>query len=170
MEFDASLADLIVYHEQFIGTDNQQLRLLSARELNTNNKIKEQNQKLVSVNFLHTSPENPLFSSSIYNGIENKAHVHFTKLVVILQLEALLSILRFQDALFKKLPKDLLEDETKKKTTDEDEKKQQLLKVPDENKNLRRSTSTSEKVAKKNGKENFHIDCFTLSNSYIVRT
>jgi hypothetical protein len=47
MEFDASLADLIVYHEQFIGTDNQQLRLLSARELNTNNKIKEQNHQFI---------------------------------------------------------------------------------------------------------------------------
>ena len=39
MEFDASLADLIVYHEQFIGKDNQQLRLLSA-QLNTDIIIK----------------------------------------------------------------------------------------------------------------------------------
>ncbi|CAF2884584.1 unnamed protein product [Rotaria sp. Silwood2] len=50
MKFDASLANLIVYHEQFIA----------------------------SVNFLHTSPENPLFLTSNYNGIENKAHVHFS--------------------------------------------------------------------------------------------
>jgi len=147
MEFDASLANLIVYHEQFIGKDNQQLRLLSA-QLNTNNQIQEQNQKLVSVNFLHTSPDNPLFLSSTYNGIENKAHVHFTKLVVILQLEALLSILRFQDALLKKLPKDLLENETEEK-----EEKEQLLKIPDENKNFGRSNSMSGKVVKKNGKE-----------------
>jgi len=31
MEFDASLPDLIVYHEQFFGKDNQQLRLLSTK-------------------------------------------------------------------------------------------------------------------------------------------
>lgn len=151
MEFDASLADLIVYHEQFIGKDNRQLRLLSA-ELNKENTNKEQNQKLVSVNFLHTSPENPLFNTSIYNGIENKAYVHFTKLVVILQLEALLSILRFQDALVKKLPKDLLEDDEKKKEIDENDKKQQL-KVPEENKNFGRSVSTVAKVVKKDGKK-----------------
>ena len=76
-------------------------------------------------NFLHTSPENPLFLSSNYNGIENKAHVHFTKLVVTLQLEALLSILRFQDALMKKLPKDTPEEELKKKEEEEEKKQQQ---------------------------------------------
>jgi hypothetical protein len=143
MEFDASLADLIVYHEQFIGNDNQQLRLLSA-QLTRDNPNEQSDQKLVSVNFLHTSPDNPLFSSSIYNGIENKAHVHMTKLVVTLQLEALLSILRFQDALSKKLPKDILEDETKKK--------EQQLTIPEENKTFGRSISTSGKVVKKNGK------------------
>ncbi|CAF2796909.1 unnamed protein product [Rotaria sp. Silwood2] len=59
MEFDASLANLILYHEQFIGKDNQQLRLLSAQlEQDTSNN---QNKKLVCVNFLHTSPENPTF-------------------------------------------------------------------------------------------------------------
>jgi hypothetical protein len=179
MEFDASLADFIVYHEQFIGKDNQQLRLLSA-ELNEKTQIQQQDQKLVSVNFLHTSPENPLFSSSIYNGIENKAHVHFTKLVVTLQLEALLSILRFQDALMKKLPKDILEDEIKKKDVEEDDKKQQL-KIPDENKNSRRSSSTVEKANKKNGKkysclervicrsfENYQLHNFVLQKFYTL--
>jgi hypothetical protein len=154
MEFDASLADLIVYHEQFIGNDNRQLRLLSAQlEKDQNNEINQQHKKLVSVNFLHTSPENPLFSSSIYNGIENKAHVHFTKLVVTLQLEALLSILRFQDALMKKLPKDTPESDAKKKAEEEEEEaKKQQLKVPEDNKSFGRSISTSGKVVKKNGK------------------
>jgi hypothetical protein len=153
MEFDASLADLIVYHEQFVGKDNQQLRLLSA-ELNRDNLNEEQDQKLVSVTFLHTSPKNPLFSSSIYNGIENKAHVHLTKLVVTLQLEALLSILRFQDALSRKLPKDILEDDTKKK---------QQLTIPEENKNFGRSISTSGKVVKKIGKQAmFRILCIEI--------
>ena len=150
MEFDASLADLIVYHEQFIGKDNQQLRLLSAR-LNRHNtdQVVQLDQKLVSINFLHTSPDNPLFSSATYDGIENKAHVHMTKLEVILQLEALLSILRFQDALMKKLPKDSAEIEAKKT---EEETKKQLQKVAEENKTLARIPSTTGKVVKKNGK------------------
>lgn len=140
MEFDASLANLIVYHEQFIGKDNQQLRLLSA-ELNS---PEEEDKKLVSLNFLHTSPSNPLFFSSMYNGIENKALLHLTKLKVTLQLEALLSILRFQDVLSRKLPKDILEDDSKKK---------QLLSPPEENKNFQRTISTVAKPVKKNGEK-----------------
>ncbi|CAF1212266.1 unnamed protein product [Rotaria magnacalcarata] len=112
MEFDASLANLIVYHEQFVGKDNQQLRLLSAQLEQTNNY---QSQKLVSLNLLHTSSENPLFLSPTYDGIENRAHVHFSKLVVTLQLEALLSILRFQDSLMKKLPQDTSETQPKER-------------------------------------------------------
>lgn len=143
MEFDASLADFIVYHEQFVGKDNQQLRLLSA-EVNRN-ADEQSDQKLVSVNFLHTSSENPLFDTPTYNGIENKAHLHMTKLVVILQLEALLSILRFQDALMKKLPKDTPEEETKKRAS-------QQLKVADETRTLARTiSSTTGKAVKKNG-------------------
>lgn len=139
MEFDASLANLIVYHEQFVDKDNQHLHLLSAQL----NSTEEQDQKLVSLNFLHTSPSNPLFYSSIYNGIENKAYIHMTKLVVTLQLEALLSILRFQDVISRKLPKDILEDESKKKQP-------QLLAV-EENKQIQRSVSTVAKPMKKTG-------------------
>jgi len=120
MEFDASLANLIVYHEQFIGKDNQQLRLLSA-EINQTNESYNDAQKLVSVHFLHTSPDNPLFSSPMYSEIENRAHVHMTKLVVTLQLEALLSILRFQDALVRKLPKDQNHTEERDKKTRQSE-------------------------------------------------
>ena len=36
MEFDASLTNLILYHEQFIGKNNQRLCLLSA-QINKNN-------------------------------------------------------------------------------------------------------------------------------------
>ena len=148
MEFDASLADLIVYHEQFVGKDNQQLRLLAAQM--TKNADEQFEEKLVSVNFLHTSWENPLFNTPMYNGIENKAHVHMTKLVVTLQLEALLSILRFQDALMKKLPKDTPEEETKKKE-EETRRASEQLKVPDEAKTIARSNSATGKVGKKNG-------------------
>ena len=101
MDFNASLADFIVYHKQFIGKDNQQLRLLSAQ---LDAERSEEHRKLVSVHLLHTSKENPLFLSPTYNGVENEAQVKFSKLVVNLKLEALLSILRFQDSLMKKLP------------------------------------------------------------------
>ncbi|CAF0869350.1 unnamed protein product [Rotaria sordida] len=147
MVFDASLADLILYHEHFIGKDNQRLCLLSAQiHKNDSSEINQQIQQLVSINFLHTTRENPLFSSSYYNGIENKAYVHFSKLVVILQLEALLSILRFQDALSKKISKVILDNDVKKK----DEEKKQQLKLPEENKLFGRSSSTFGKVIKKN--------------------
>ena len=132
MEFNASLQDLIVYHQQFIGKDNQKLRLLSAQ---LDKKNAGGDQKLVSLYFLHTSAENPLFSSPTYDRIENQARVHFSKLVVTLQLEALLSIFKFQDSLMKKLPVDVKDDATKPK-------------VEDENK----TNEKGEKVVKKNGK------------------
>jgi hypothetical protein len=112
MKFNASLGDFIVYHQQFVGKDNQQLRLLSAQ---LDKKNPEENKKLVSLEFLHTSQENPLFSSEPYNGTENQASVRLTKLVINLQLEALLSILRFQDSLMKKLSKDTPQDQAKQK-------------------------------------------------------
>ncbi len=143
MKFDASLTDFIVYHQQFIGHDNQHLRLLSAQYIEQEG---EENRKLVSVSFLHTSRDNPLFSSSTYNGIENTANVHFSKLVVTLQLEALLSIFKFQDALMKELPQDSPEIQAKKKQ-EEEEKKLQEQKTTDENK----------KIVKKNGKCNSEI-------------
>ncbi|UJR10669.1 hypothetical protein I4U23_014864 [Adineta vaga] len=137
MEFDASLANLIVYHEQFIGKDNQQLRLLSAQLDKQNTNVE---QKLVSLNFRHTSPENPLFSSSMNHGVENQARVHFSKLLVTLKLEALLSIFKFQDSLMKNLPKDTTEDPTKIKQEEEEEKND------DENKNNEKTG----KIVKKN--------------------
>ncbi|CAF1542330.1 unnamed protein product [Adineta steineri] len=116
MELNASLANFIVYHQQFIGKDNQPLRLLSA-QLDIQNTMKK--QKLVSLKFLHTSQKNPLFSSSTYNEIENKADVHFSKLVVTLQLEVLLSIFKFQDSLMKKLPKDITDNQIKEPPKEE---------------------------------------------------
>ena len=158
MEFDASLANLIVYHEQFIGKDNQQLRLLSA-EINQTNESYNDAQKLVSVHFLHTSPDNPLFSSPMYSEIENRAHVHMTKLVVTLQLEALLSILRFQDALVRKLPKD-------QNHTEERDKKQDSPKI------FSRSVSTQPKppppLMKRNGLViSFSVFCNLLCSVFV---
>ncbi|CAF0945953.1 unnamed protein product [Adineta ricciae] len=130
MEFNASLEDLIVYHQQFIGKDNQKLRLLSAQ---LDKKNAGGDQKLVSLYFLHTSAENPLFSSPTYDGIENRARVHFSKLVVMLQLEALLSIFKFQDSLMKKLPVDVKDDATKPKVEDENKAIEKAEKVVKKN-------------------------------------
>ena len=103
IEFDVSLADLIVYHEQFIDKDNQHLRLLSSQLSHDNS-----NEKLVNVKYLHTS--------SISNVIEDQVYIHLTKFIMNLQLETLLSIFKFIDSLLKKLPKNILpEDKTKKK-------------------------------------------------------
>jgi hypothetical protein len=64
---------------------------------------------------IHTSSNNPLFTSSKYNGLENKIRIHFSKLVVTLQLEALLSIMRFQDNIMLKWPKDIFQEQEKNK-------------------------------------------------------
>jgi hypothetical protein len=149
MEFDASLTDFIVYHEQFIGKDNRQLRLLSAEFIE---KEGEENRKLVSMNFQHTSPENPSFLLSPYDGIENKADVNVSKLVVTLQLEALLSIFKFQDSLMKKLPQDTPEDQAKKKQEEEKKKQEEEKKKQEEEKKQH-----GQKIVKKNG-ENFQSD------------
>ena len=144
MEFEASLTDLIVYHEQFIGKDSQQLRLLAAQVDKTSS---QGSQELVNVNFLHTSKDNPLFSSAEYNSIENQAHVHFSKLVVTLQLEALLSILRFQDSLMKKLPND--------KPLGESKETKPAAILPEENK---AAIEKDDKIVKKTGETDKRLD------------
>lgn len=101
MDFDASLTNLIIYHEQFVGKDNENLRLLSA-ELEQMNDANS--KKLVHFTYRHTSSENPLFLSPDYDGVEDRVDVHFSKLLITLQMEALLSIFRFQDSLMRKLP------------------------------------------------------------------
>jgi hypothetical protein len=95
IEFDASLTDLIILHEQFLTKNNQPLRLFSTKH----------DENLFSVKSLFTSPENPLFNSAPCNRIENKFRVHISPFVMMLQVEALLSILRFQKNLMEKLPK-----------------------------------------------------------------
>lgn len=139
MEFQASLADFIVYHEQFIGGDNERLRLLAAQLDEGKN---EEDRKLVSVHLLHTSKDNPLFLDPTYNGIENVAKVTFSKLVVMLKLEALLSILRFQDSMMKKLPQGTPAIEAKK---DEEEG----------------GGEKTEKTGKKNGKSFSAFDLYS---------
>jgi hypothetical protein len=102
MEFHASLADFIVYHEQFIGRDGQHLRLLSAQ---FDDNQADDERTLISLDFVHRARDNPSFSSSTSNSIENEIDIGFSKMVVILKLEALLSIMRFQETVTKKLAK-----------------------------------------------------------------
>ena len=123
MQFNASLSDLIVYHEQFVGKDNEQLRLLSAQYIEQEG---EETRNLVSMNVLHTSRENPLFLQSPYDGIENKVNVNFSKLVVNLQLEALLSIFKFQDTVNKQLAKDSQETPVKQKQEEEQQQQKPI--------------------------------------------
>lgn len=98
-EFQVSLSDLIVFHEQFIGQDNEKLRLISA-EFDEGNA--EEQKILVTADVKQRSRSNPAFQTA-YGGIETEGKFDFKKLVVILKLEALLSILRFQDSLMKSL-------------------------------------------------------------------
>jgi hypothetical protein len=119
IEFQASLDDMIIFHEQFITNDNQHLRILAAQH--------EEKTKLVNISVLHTSDEN----SSKYD--ENKVRIHLSKFVVTLQLEALLSIMRFQDNIMEKWPTD------------------QTKKTSEENKTI----SNIGKFVKKNGENIF---------------
>jgi hypothetical protein len=133
------LDNLIIFHEQFITKDNDHLRFLSAQqneEINSN--------KLVRIDVMHTSVDNPLFTSSKYNGLENQVRIHFSKLIVTLQLEAILSIMRFQDNFMEKWPRDIFEEQVKKK--------QQL----EENKIIH-------KIVKKSG-ENFFLSIFKINS------
>ncbi|CAF1256037.1 unnamed protein product [Rotaria sordida] len=138
IEFQASLDDFIIYHEQFITKDNQHLRFLAAQHEENQNIDKINSKKLVSLHILHTSSNNPLFTSSKYDGLENKIRIHFSKLIVTLQLEALLSIMKFQDNFMQKWPTDIFEEHI--------EKKQLSEKFSQENKRM----STIEKFVKTN--------------------
>lgn len=102
IEFQASLDDLILFHEQFIAKTHHHLRLLGAQR----DKNEAQSKKLVSIHVLHTSPDNPLFTSAKYGGLENRVRIHLSKFLMTLQLEALLSIMRFQDNITQKWPKE----------------------------------------------------------------
>ncbi|CAF4608864.1 unnamed protein product [Rotaria sp. Silwood1] len=114
IEFQASLDDFTIYHEQFITKDNHQLRFLAAQHEENQIIDKTNSKKLVSIHILHTSSDNPLFTSSKYDELENKVRIHLSKLIVTLQLEALLSIMKFQDNIMQKWPTDIFEQQIKK--------------------------------------------------------
>ncbi|CAF4278394.1 unnamed protein product [Rotaria sp. Silwood2] len=101
IDFNASLADFIIVHEQFITTNNDRLCLIAMERLHN-----RENDKLISINGLLTSSANPKFTSAPYNSLENQIHVHIGKSVLMLQLEALLSIIRFKNDLMGKISKE----------------------------------------------------------------
>ena len=152
MEFEASLTDFIVYHEQFVGKDGQKLRLLSAEVIEAEG---EENQKLVDLSFRHTSAENPLFALAPYNGVESEAKIQVNKLVIMLQLEALLSIFKFQDTVMKKLPQEPVVEQPKKEEQPEPTKEQK----EEENK----------KIVKKTSKFNIRMTIFKLKTIFNFR-
>ncbi|CAF4638200.1 unnamed protein product, partial [Rotaria sp. Silwood2] len=101
IDFNASLADFIIVHEQFITNNNDRLCLIAMERLRY-----RENDTVISINGLLTSPVNPNFASAPYNAIENQIRVHIGKPVLMLQLEALLSIIRFKNDIMKKISKE----------------------------------------------------------------
>ncbi|CAF1293254.1 unnamed protein product, partial [Didymodactylos carnosus] len=101
IDFDISVADLIVIHEQFITKTNDRLRLIAVEH--HRDRV---NDPFISIHGLLTSSVNPLLASTPYNGIENQVKVHIGKPVLLLQLEPLLSIVRFKNDLMDKISKE----------------------------------------------------------------
>ncbi|CAF1105334.1 unnamed protein product [Rotaria sp. Silwood1] len=101
IDFNASLADFIIVHEQFITNNNDRLCLITMERVRD-----RENDKLISINGLLTSPVNPNFASIPYNNIENQICLHIGKPVFMLQLEALLSIIRFKNNLMEKISRE----------------------------------------------------------------
>jgi hypothetical protein len=95
IDFDFSLADFIVIHEQFLTNTNDRLRLIAT-----------ECHPLINIHGLLTSPMNSSFASAPYNGVENQIRVHISKPILMLQLEALLSIVRFKNDLIEKISKE----------------------------------------------------------------
>lgn len=105
VEFKMSLDDFIIFHEQFITKDNEHLRLVASQHERNENTTNIDSNKLIHINVLHTSSDNPLFTSSKYGELENKVDVRFNRLILTIQLEALLSIMKFQNNIKEKWPK-----------------------------------------------------------------
>ncbi len=92
---------MLIFHEQFLTKTNQHLRFLAGEH--EPNKLNS--KKLMTIQFLHTSSKD--------GGFENRIRIHLSRFIVTLQLEALLSIMKFQDNIMQKWPKDNLAEEAK---------------------------------------------------------
>ncbi|CAF4274632.1 unnamed protein product, partial [Rotaria sordida] len=93
IEFNDYLEDLKIIDEQFETNEKNKLNILSS--LNKS--------KLFEINCLLTSTTNPLFSSSPYNSIENNIDLKLNKILLNIHLDAISSIIRFKNNIFKQL-------------------------------------------------------------------
>ncbi|CAF4001283.1 unnamed protein product, partial [Adineta steineri] len=98
IDFDISLSDLNITHEQFLTTSNTSLRLVSIEH-----HPNQDNKHLISIQGLLTSSVNPSFDSAPYNSIENQARLHIAKPVLMLQLEPFVSIIQFKNNVMEKI-------------------------------------------------------------------
>lgn len=122
LDIQMSLKDFTIFHEQFITKDNQHLCLLSAQHQQTQNIDYINSDKFFYIHILHTSLNNPLFSTPKYEGVENKIQINLNKLIITMQLEALLSIMKFQNKITQNLSKQVdSEDQNKRKQLSERE-------------------------------------------------
>ena len=110
LEINAQLSDFIIFHEQFTDKENHQLRLISAEFEEENS---EEQKILISLYFHHRPKESAAFLSDGFD-VENEIRLTINKLLIILKLEALLSIFTFQDSLMKSLIKETTTVEQKK--------------------------------------------------------
>ncbi|CAF2841774.1 unnamed protein product [Rotaria sp. Silwood2] len=129
IDFNASLADFSIVHEQFVTNNNDRLCLIAMERLRD-----RENGTLISISGLLTSPVNPNFASAPYYAIENQIRVHIGKPVLMLQLEALLSIIRFKNDIMEKISNEqhLLSDKkvTKRRTASKGNPKHVVKKDP----------------------------------------
>lgn len=109
IELNVYIDDLIITHQQFRTNNNEPYRLFS--------NISD--QKLIIAKCLFTSTENPLFYSNPYNRIENKIQIHINKPIFILQVEVLISMIRFQNDIINKLSKQQYEESENKSNSNE---------------------------------------------------
>ncbi|CAF4497379.1 unnamed protein product [Rotaria socialis] len=156
IELEVSLHDFIIYHEQFITKDNQHLRFLAAQHEENQVDVKMNSKELVSIHILHTSPDNPLFKSPQYNGIENKVRIQLNKLIFTMHLEALLSIMKFQNNIMEKWPRATVEEQAEK-TLEEHETVSTLSKFMKTN-----NISTATTLEMEANLEQFHIVIATI--------
>jgi hypothetical protein len=93
VEFDLSLEDFYIIHQQFETKDDKKFYLFGGQH----------KDKLLNISGLLTSAENPLFSSPPYNSVENKYRISLSKSILNLQLEAFSSVVIFKNNLLNKL-------------------------------------------------------------------
>ncbi|CAF3978777.1 unnamed protein product [Adineta steineri] len=125
IDFDISLSDLNITHEQFLTTSNTSLRLVSIEH-----HPNQDNKHLISIQGLLTSSVNPSFDSAPYNSIENQARLHIAKPVLMLQLEPFVSIIQFKNNVMEKISQEQHQIPAKRSTQQQVIKKDSRTTIP----------------------------------------